>query len=307
MPLPFDARMLDAGDGHWIYVEEVGHKGGRPCLFLHGGPGSGAQPLHRTLFDLKRDHVFLFDQRGAGRSHPHLSLMANTTAHQIADIEAIRTHFGIEKWLVTGGSWGSTLALAYAETHPDRVTALVLRAIFLGTDEEVRWAFIDGPRTFRPELHAEFVRALPEEEQHDPLSAYVARLLNSDPAIHRPAAMRWNAYERILSERKPASCTLPVTLPPEARTPPTPVMEAHYIRNRFFLRPNQLLGEAGRLSRMPGVIVQGRYDLICPPQAAYRLARAWSAAELKILDDAGHAMTEPGVMEALSSAIARMP
>lgn len=295
--------MISAGDGHWLYVEEVGIKGGRPCLFLHGGPGSGSQYLHRTLFDASRDHAFLFDQRGAGRSHPHLACDANTTQHLIADIEAIRVHFGIDTWLIAGGSWGSTLALAYAEAHPDRVTGLVLRAIFLGTRREVEWAFVEGPKRFRPELYAAFRDWLPEGERGDPLTAYVERLTNPDPAIHKPAAIIWNAYERTLSEIHPASAILPAKTPSDARTPPTPVIEAHYIRNDFFLKPDQLIAEADSLTGIPGVLIQGRYDLLCPPQAAYALAKAWPDAKLHVIDGAGHAMTEPGVMDAMRRAI----
>ncbi len=304
---PFDARMLHVGDGHWLYVEEYGVRGGRPCLFLHGGPGSGSQPLHRTLFDAAGDHAFLFDQRGAGRSHPHLHLHANTTARQIDDIEAIRQHFNIEKWLVTGGSWGSTLALAYAQACPERVTGLVLRAIFLGTDEEVRWAFIDGPKIFRPDLFAAFEAFLPEAERGDPLPGYLARLLDPDPSRHKPAAMIWNAYERALSELAPAHTALSTAPTAEGRTPPTPIMEAHYISHSFFLKPHQLLKEAARLHGIPGVMIQGRYDLLCPPQTAYRLARAWPDSRLKIIDGAGHAITEPGVMDAMRQAISELP
>jgi proline iminopeptidase len=300
---PFDARMLDVGDGHWIYVEEVGHKGGRPVVFLHGGPGSGSQYLHRTLFDPARDHVFLFDQRGAGRSHPYLSRAANTTAHLIADIEIIRRHFGISKWLVVGGSWGSTLALAYAERHPQHVAGLVLRAVFLGTGQEIEWAFRDGPRIFRPELFASFRDLLPEPERSDPLSAYLARLSDPDPNIHGPAAHIWFAYERALSEIAPKSVALAGEPRDGARLPPTPIIEAHYIRNGFFLRPGEILANADKLRGIPGWIVQGRYDLLCPPANAYALAEVWSDAHLQILDRAGHAMTETGVMEAMRLAI----
>ena len=208
---PFDARMIDVGDGHWIYVEEVGTKGGRPIVFLHGGPGSGSQHVHRTLFDPARDHVFLLDQRGAGRSHPYLSLTANTTSHLVGDLEIIREHFGIAKWLVAGGSWGSTLGLAYAEKHPDRVSGLVLRAIFLGTDREVAWAFIDGPKIFRPELFEAFRDRLPAAERADPLAAYLARLGDPDPAVHAPGAHAWFVYERALSELAPRNVRSPAT------------------------------------------------------------------------------------------------
>lgn len=303
---PFDARMLNVGGGHWVYVEEYGRKGGRPCLFLHGGPGSGAQRHHRALFDAERDHAFLIDQRGAGRSHPYLSCAANTTQNLVADIESIREHFAIDRWLVVGGSWGSTLALCYAETFPTRVTGLVLRAIFLGSGHEVQWAFVDGPKAFRPELFAAFRDWLPASERSDPFSAYLRRLGDSDPAIHEPAAHVWNTYERALSELTPAIAKLPSQYSPDAHTPPTPIIEAHYICNHFFLEPGEILANADRLKGIPGVIVQGRYDLICPPAAAHALAAVWPDAELQMIEGAGHAMTEPGVTDAMRAAIAKL-
>jgi proline iminopeptidase len=304
---PFDARMLDVGDGHWLYVEEVGCKGGRPIVFLHGGPGSGSQVLHRTLFDPARDHVFLIDQRGAGRSHPYLSRHANTTGHLVADLEVVRHHFGIDRWMIVGGSWGSTLALAYAEQYPERVTALVLRALFLGTDEEVRWAFVDGPRIFRPELFEAFCRVLQPEEQADPLAAYINHLIGPEGPERTRAAHAWNAYERALSELSPRHAAIPETVAEDARLPPTPIIEAHYIANSFFFAPGQLLANAHRLRDIPGVIVQGRYDLLCPPKNAHAVASVWSTARLEIIDHAGHSMTEPGVMEAMRRAITDLP
>lgn len=302
-PRPFDARMLEVGDGHWLYVEEVGHKGGVPALFLHGGPGSGSQHAHRNLFDPKRCHAFLFDQRGAGRSHPYLSLHQNTTAHLVADIERIREHFGVDRWLVVGGSWGSTLALAYAEAFPQRVIGLVLRAVFLGTAEEVQWAFVDGPKLFRPELYADFVAPLPQDERDDPLRAYVDRLLDPDPARNGPAARAWNAYERALSKLAPTSTRLRATSPNEGRLPPTPFVEAHYIRHDFFLEPGQLLRDATRLKGIPGLIVQGRYDLLCPPHNAYALKQLWRDCRLQLMENAGHCISEPGVEEALANGV----
>jgi proline iminopeptidase len=308
---PFDARMLCVGDGHWIYVEQVGTNGGIPALFLHGGPGSGSQHGHRALFDPARHHAFLFDQRGAGRSHPYLSCAANTTPHLIADIEAIREHFGIERWLVVGGSWGSTLALAYAEQFPARVTGLVLRAIFFGTRDEVTWAFVEGPKIFRPELFAAFCDWLPQAERADPLAAYLARLTHADATVRAPAAQIWNAYERALSELQPSTpqpgaTWLPQDFKADARLPPTPILEAHYISHDFFLTPGQLLGNAHRLAGIPGAIIQGRYDLLCPPKTAVALSQAWPDATLQIIDNAGHAMTEPGVTEAMRAAVARI-
>jgi len=300
---PFDAVMLKVGDGHWLYVEEVGCKDGIPALFLHGGPGSGAQHAHRALFDPHRVHAFLFDQRGAGRSHPYLSLKANTTDHLVADIECIRAHFGIDKWLVVGGSWGSTLALRYAEEFPHRVSGLVLRAIFLGTRAEAEWAFIEGPKLFRPDLFADFVDFLPAAERADPLAAYLARLTSSDPALNGPAARMWNAYERALSKLAPSQTRLASAPANEGRLPPTPLIEAHYMRNDFFLKPGQLLRDAGRLEGIPGVIVQGRYDLLCPPKSAYALKQAWPACRLQLMEGVGHCMTEPGVAEAMAEAV----
>lgn len=305
-PRPFDAIMLDVGDGHWLYVEEIGTRGGIPALFLHGGPGSGAQHSHRLLFDPERFHAVLFDQRGAGRSHPYLSTHANTTAHLVADIERIRVHMGFERMLIVGGSWGSTLALAYAETYPERVSGLVLRAVFLGSDAEVDWAFRRAPAELRPDLYESFVAALPERERADPLKSYVARLTGSDTAARDAAARAWFQFERILSEFAPATATLPDAMPTEGRVPPTPIIEAHYIANRFFLAPNALLDGASRLAPIPGVIVQGRYDLLCPPRAAYELARRWPGARLEIVPRAGHAITEPGVAEAMKRAIDKL-
>lgn len=304
---PYDARMLAVGDGHWLYVEEVGRRDGFPTLFLHGGPGSGSQHLHRRIFDPDRHRAILFDQRGAGRSHPYLSLTANTTDHLVADIEAIRQHFAIERWIVTGGSWGSTLALAYAERYPERVAGMVLRAVFLGTPAEVQWAFVDGPKTFRPDLYADFLARLPATQRAAPLAAYLERIAHPDRSVHHPAAQTWHDYERALSELTPAEARLPA-LPTctNGRLPPTPLIEAHYIRNNFFLKPDQLLSDAGALAEIDGTIVQGRYDLLCPPAAAHALAAAWPRASLQLVDAAGHAMTEADVIERMRIAVAAL-
>lgn len=303
---PFDAVMLSVGDGHWLYVEQVGRPDGQPVLFLHGGPGSGAQHMHRSLFDPAIFNAVLFDQRGAGRSHPYLGRSANTTAHLVADIERIRTHLGIDTWFVAGGSWGSTLALAYAEQYPDRVRGLVLRAVFLGTKREVEWAFIDGPKQFRPELYDAFVDFLPPSERSDPLSAYVARLTNPDPAVHVPAVHVWHAYERALSELVPGPAILPTQLTGSEHLPPTPLMEAHYIAHEFFLPEGVLLDNVARLEGIPGVIVQGRYDLLCPPAAAYALASRWPECRLQVIETAGHAATEAGVAAAMKEALGQL-
>jgi proline iminopeptidase len=302
---PFDAVMLAVGEGHWIYVEEAGRKGAVPALFLHGGPGSGSQHLHRELFSAANNHAILFDQRGAGRSHPYLNCNANTTRHLVSDIELIRKFLRIEKWIVTGGSWGSTLALAYAEAHPERVAAIVLRAVFLGTGQEVQWAFIEGPKRFRPELYKQFVMALPQVERAYPLTAYLDRLNNPDPNIYGPAANVWNAYERGLSVLEPSAVDLPNLTEQPSRVPPSPLLEAHYIVNNFFLEDDQLLAGAHRLKDIPGAIIQGRYDLLCPPSSAHALCEQWPACRLKILESAGHSLTEPGVFASLRAEIER--
>lgn len=306
LPRPIDARMLDVGDGHWLYVEEVGVRGGVPAVFLHGGPGSGSQHPHRSLFDIDVNHAFLFDQRGSGRSHPYLGLAANTTQHLIRDIEAIRVHFGIERWIVVGGSWGSTLAVAYAEAHPERVVGLVLRAIFLGTRDEVTWAFVEGPKRFRPELYEDWIAHLDTRERDDPIQAYCDRLADPDRARHAPAARAWYIYERALSELTPGTTRLPPPADETAPLPPTPFVEAHYIRNDFFLAPDQLLRDTGRLAGIPGVIVQGRYDLLCPPVTAHALASRWADCRLTFIEAAGHSMGENGVMAAMRDAISAM-
>lgn len=303
---PFDARMLSVGDGHWIYVEEIGRRDGVPALFLHGGPGSGAQHSHRHLFDPERHYGVLIDQRGAGRSHPYLSTAANTTADLVHDIETVREHLHIDRWLVVGGSWGSTLALAYAQQYPERVTGLVLRAVFLGTSEEVRWAFVEGPKRFRPDLYQDFVEFLPEDERSDPLGGYVRRLVGTDAVEKRAAALRWSAYECALSELKPVATRLPASFCPTAALPPTAIFEAHYIAHDFFLKPGQLLEGARALADIPGLIIQGRYDLLCPPQAAFALAAGWPRGRVEFAETAGHALSEAGVMESMRAAVSAL-
>jgi proline iminopeptidase len=301
---------LPVGSGHTLYVEEHGTPTGMPAVFLHGGPGSGCQPDHAKLFDPAKFRAVLFDQRGAGRSTPKRGLVANTTQHLVADLEAIRTSRGIERWLIVGGSWGSTLALAYAQAHPKRVSGLVLRGVFLGTRAEARWAFEGAARTFRPDLWRQFLALLPKQEQKAPLDSYITRLLDPDTKVSEPAAWAFNNYERTLSVLAPAGITMPRSLTradmPPGDVPNSPFVEAHYTRHDFFLKPDQLLKGARRLRGIPGIIVQGRYDLICPPQAAHALATEWPDADLRFVESAGHSSTEPAVRAALIEAIAEM-
>lgn len=300
---PFAEHRLDVGDGHVLYVEEVGRPDGVPAVFLHGGPGGGIQPSQRTLFDQGVFRAVLFDQRGTGRTESVDRYRANTTLHLVADIELIRQSLGIERWLVVGGSWGATLALAYAETHPQHVAGLVLRAVFLGTRAELDWAFLDGPARFRPELLDDFLSFLSREELADPLGSYWQRILDKRPAIHAPAAQLWHDYERALSVVRPVASRLTPTAVLAPSLPRSPFIEAHYFTHECFLRPDQLMAGAARLRGIPGVIVQGRYDLLCPPATSARLAAAWPEARIVVVENAGHSMSEPGVTEAMRAGI----
>ena len=302
---PLTSEQLVVSDGHDIYVESVGRAGGIPAVYLHGGPGSGCQPDHRRLFDPERFHAVLFDQRGAGRSRPKGRREDNTLPHLIADMEAIREKFGFERWMIVGGSWGATLALAYAQAHPDRVTGIVLRATFLGTSKEIEDGFLDVLPRFYPALHADFMNLLPPAERAQPIAAYFRRILDSDAAVHGPAARAWGETERILSEHTPNRGRLdPVNA--SRALPATPFMEAHYFANDCFMRPNQLMEEAGKLVNIPGIIVQGRYDLLCPPATSHALAALWREAEIRFVEGAGHTLYDPGVRDAVMKAIADM-
>jgi proline iminopeptidase len=302
---PLSSDTLAVGDGHELYVESVGHAGGIPAVYLHGGPGSGCQPDHRRLFDPERFQAILFDQRGCGRSRPKGSREHNTLPHLIADMELIRQKFGFEKWMVVGGSWGATLALAYAEAHPDRVSGLVLRATFLGTTAEVETAFTSVLARYYPELHNDFLQVLPAEERAQPVHAYFRRILDPDPVVHIPATRAWHDTERALSEITPARPRLErAQLNASQSLAATPFMEAHYFINDCFMRPDQILNDAGRLADIPGIIVQGRYDLLCPPATSQALAARWPRAEIRIVEGAGHTLYDPGVRDAVMKAIA---
>lgn len=302
---PLTSEMLDVGDGHEIYVESVGCSDGIPAIYLHGGPGSGCQPDHRRLFDPERFRAVLFDQRGCGRSRPKGSRTHNTTAHLIADMERIREKFGLERWMVVGGSWGATLALAYAEAHPERVSGIALRATFLGTRAEVEAAFTARLPQFYPALYEDFLNVLTPEERERPVEAYYRRILDADPAVHGPAARAWHDTERVLSEHKAAKTRLDLASLNVWRTlPATPFMEAHYFINDSFMSENQLLRNAGRLAGIRGIIVQGRYDLLCPPATAQALAKVWPGSELRIVEEAGHSLYDGGVRDAVMKSIA---
>ena len=302
---PLTTQMLPVGDGHELYVETVGNPDGMPAVYLHGGPGSGCQPDHRKLFDPKRCRAVLFDQRGCGRSRPKGSRDANTLPHLIADMEAIREALGIKRWLVSGGSWGATLALAYAQAHPERVSGIVLRATFLGTRAEVGAAFSEMLPRLYPGLNDDFLSLLTPPERAEPLDAYWRRILDPDPAIHGPAARAWHDTERILSEHAPKQTRLDLASLTSSRPlPSTPFLEAYYFRNECFMPPGQLLANAPRLHGIRGIIVQGRYDLLCPPSTSYALAAAWPTSEIRIVEGAGHSLYDPGVRDAVIKATA---
>jgi proline iminopeptidase len=302
---PLTSEQFPVSDGHELYVESVGRESGIPAVYLHGGPGSGCQPDHRRLFDPERFHAVLFDQRGCGRSRPKGSREHNTTAHLITDLEAIRQKFGFERWMVVGGSWGATLALAYAEAHPTRVSGIVLRATFLGTYEEIEAGFCQRLPCFYPGLYQDFLSLLPEAERDRPLDAYWRRILSDDAAVSSPAARAWHDVERILSEHAPTRTRLDLAaVKSGGALPATPFMEAHYFVNDCFMRPNQLLDEMDMLAGIPGVIVQGRYDLLCPPSTSQALAARWPEGEVRVVEGAGHTLYDPGVRNAVMKAIA---
>jgi proline iminopeptidase len=300
---PYANGMLETAGVHRIYWETSGNPVGIPVLFVHGGPGSGTSPIQRRFFDPVRYRIVLFDQRGSGRSTPHGELADNTTPHLIADMEALRRELGIETWLVFGGSWGSTLALAYAEAHPGRCIGLVLRGIFLCRKSEIDW-FLDGIRALFPEAQRQLAEFIPEAERHDLLTAYHRRLIDPDPAVHQPAAFQWATFEASCSTLLPnpelvsAFCSEKTALSLSR-------IEAHYFVNHIFLPDNSLLANIDRLRAIPAVIVQGRYDVVCPIVSADELARAWPEARYVIVADAGHSAFEPGIARELVAACDR--
>ena len=298
---PHRQGTLTVDGGHRLYWEVSGNPEGAPVLFLHGGPGAGATPAHRRFFDPAHYRIVIFDQRGAGRSTPLGETRANTTWHLLKDIEHLRQTLGIERWIVFGGSWGSTLALAYGERHPERCRALVLRGVFLCRDWEIDW-FLHGIRLVFPESWRAFAGYIPEDERDDLLAAYHRRLGDPDPAVHLPAARSWSAYEAAASTLRPDPA-LVNSFRDDRMALGLARIEAHYFSHHAFLAPDALLIGAGALHGIPAVIVQGRYDMVCPATSADDLHRAWPEVKLAIIDDAGHSATEPGIRAALVAAM----
>jgi len=301
---PRESGMLEVGDGHSISWEICGNPRGKPAVFLHGGPGGGISPVHRRLFDPARYNVLLFDQRGCGKSKPHAELEANTTWHLVADIEKLRELMGVERWLVFGGSWGSTLALAYAEKHPARVSELVLRGIFTLRRVELEWYYQHGASLLFPDKWELFLKPIPEAERGDLIAAYRRRLTSTDRAVRAEAAKAWSIWEGET-----------ITLLPDAERSAQhgeeefadafARIENHYFVNAGWLEEGQLIRDAGRLKHIPAVIVQGRYDIACPVASAWDLHRAWPEADFRLVEGAGHAFSEPGILHELIMATDR--
>lgn len=302
---PYAVHRLRVSALHDLHVEECGNPQGRPVVFVHGGPGGGVEPWHRQFFNPQHYRAVLFDQRGCGKSTPHAELRENTTWDLVADMERIREKLGIEKWVVFGGSWGSTLGLAYAQSHPDRVLALVLRGIFLLRPQEVRWFYQEGCSWIYPDAWEHYLAAIPEAEHGDLVAAYYRRLTSADAAVRQAAARAWSTWEGATSKLLPSEA-LVKRFGEDRFAEAFARIECHYFVNGgFFERPDQLLANAARLRKIPGVIVQGRYDVVCPARSAWDLHRAWPEADFQLVADAGHAASEPGIHSRLIAAADR--
>jgi proline iminopeptidase len=299
VPEPHDSGFLAVSDLHTLYWEESGNPRGKPVVFLHGGPGDGTNPRHRRFFDPDRYRIVLFDQRGSGKSTPNAEIRENTTWDLVADMERLRVQLGIERWQVFGGSWGSTLALAYAETHPERVTELVLRGIFLVRRGELDWFYQEGASRLFPDLWEAYEAAIPPEERGDLLAAYHQRLVSPDPAVHLPAAKAWSVWEGATTKLLPDPA-FAAEFAGDSHALALARIECHYFANGAFLSSeDQLLRDVAVIRHIPATIVQGRYDVICPPRSAWDLHRAWPEAELLITPDAGHSALDPANTRAL--------
>ncbi|MFE0026766.1 prolyl aminopeptidase [Amycolatopsis sp. NPDC059021] len=303
---PHAQGLLDVGDGHRIHCEQAGNPEGKPVVVLHGGPGSGIAPLTRRHFDPEAYRIVLFDQRGAGRSTPHIGeddvdLATNTLWHLVADMELLRERLGIDRWQVFGGSWGATLALAYAQKHPDRVSEMVLRGVFTVRRGELDWLYGGGAANLFPKEWDDFLAPLPEDRRDDPLAAYAELVYDPDPAVRERAALAWSVWEGATVSLFPQESF--VRQYSDSKFALTFARLAlHYFSHGAWLEEGQLIHDAGKLAGIPGVIVQGRYDAVCPPATAYALHRAWPGSELRLLEGAGHAVNDPGVLAALREA-----
>ncbi len=289
---------LETGDGHQVYYEESGSLDGTPIVFLHGGPGAGCDSEHRRYCDPEKYRIILLDQRGCGRSTPHASLENNTTQHLINDLEAIRKALGISKWVVMGGSWGATLALAYAESHPQQILAMILRGVFLGRAEDIKWLYSEGTRKIFPDYWQEFVQLIPEEERADIISAFYKRLIGQNELAKMGAAKAWANWEAKVATLEPNPSLVEHLASPHLAIGMA-CISAHYFVNHCFLKENQLLKNAHQLKGIPGIIIHGRYDMLCPLENAWSLQSVWQDSEIHVIRDAGHSATEPGIIDGL--------
>lgn len=302
---PNHTDTLPEMDGHTVYYETSGNPAGKPVLFVHGGPGGATQALYRRFFDPAKYHIVLFDQRGCGRSTPHASLEHNTTWDLVADMERLRERLGVERWMLFGGSWGSTLSLAYAQAHPDRVTELVLRGIFLLRQRELDWFYQDGAGRIYPDAWADYLAVIPENERDQLVPAYHRRLISDDAQAQLTAARAWSGFEGALSKLIPSE-NLKAHYTDDMQALAMARIECHYFMNKGFLdHEDQLLDGVEAIRHIPGVIVQGRYDVVCPAETAWELHQRWPEAELRIVPDAGHSATEPGIISELVAATDR--
>ncbi|MGV2129669.1 prolyl aminopeptidase [Agrobacterium vitis] len=301
---PFETGFLDVGDGHVIHWERVGTRGAKPAVFLHGGPGGGITPNQRRVFDPALYDVILFDQRGCGKSTPHAHLEANTTWHLVADIERLRDMIGVEQWLVFGGSWGSTLALAYAQTHPERVSELVLRGIYTLTKAELDWYYQFGVSEMYPDRWEHFIAPIPVEERHDMISAYHRRLTGDDKEVQLACARAWSQWEGATISLIPNIQQIE-NFGEDHYAIAFARLENHFFMNRIWMEDGQLLRDAHKLKGIQGVIVHGRYDMPCPLRYAWELSKLWPDADLHIIEAAGHSMSEPNILDQLIRATDR--
>ena len=299
---PYHQGKLKVSDLHTIHYEESGNPEGKPLIFLHGGPGGGITSMYRQYFDPQLWRIIIFDQRGCGKSNPYAELRENTTWDLVRDIEQLREHLNVSQWVVFGGSWGSTLALAYSQTHPDSCKGLILRGIFMLRPSEIRWFYQEGANQIYPDAWQEYLRPIPPAEQGDLLSAYYKRLTNEDPQVRLEAARAWSIWEASTSKLIPSE-TSKERFGQANFAEAFAMIECHYFVNQgFFEQENQLLENIDRIRHLPGIIVQGRYDVVCPMITAWELHQAWQEAEFIVINDAGHSVSEPGIKDALIKA-----
>jgi len=302
---PYATHNLAVEKPHVLYIEECGNPEGTPVLFVHGGPGAGCEKYHRQFFDPEYYRIILFDQRGAGRSTPHAELTGNTTQALVSDIETIRDHLNIEQWVLFGGSWGSTLSLVYAQTHSERVLGLILRGIFLCRQQEIDWFYQEGASRIFPDYWQDFIKPIPEKKRGNLLKAYYQRLTGDDEIARMTAAKAWSVWEGRTATLQSNQTTLDHFSSAHVAMSLARI-EAHYFINDTFLKENQILNDMEKLKNIPGIIVQGRYDIICPMDSAWQLHKAWTMSELFIIPDAGHAASETGTVVALVRATQQM-